>query len=258
MKDLIGMKFGKLTVISQSGSKNRKKMWYCKCECGGSTVTSTYLLNSGHTKSCGCLAGRKNGIAPKIKGTEIYSRWQAMKKRCYDKKNISYKDYGARGIKVCDEWKNNPLKFYEWALNSGFSPELTLDRIDVNGDYCPENCKWSTRKEQNRNKRNNHLINVNGRSITMAEYAEKRNINYGSLAYRLNESKFSLDESLNKPIRKQTKGIELNFNLAKECRKRGLKLTTVWARINRLGWSVEDALTVKRNGLYKKKPNKNT
>ena len=258
MKSLIGMKFGKLTVIKQLETKNGKRMWYCECECGGSTITSTYLLNSGHTKSCGCLAGRKNGIAPKIKGTAIYSRWQSMKKRCYDKNCVAYKNYGARGIKVCDEWKNDPLKFYEWAINSGFSADLTLDRIDVNGDYCPENCRWSTSKEQNRNKRNNHYINVDGKLVTIAEYAEQHNLNAGSLAYRLNESKFSQEDCLKKPIRKQIKGVGLNFNLAEECRKRGLKLTTVWARINRLGWSVEDALNVKKNGLYNKKPNKNT
>ena len=258
MNDLTGKRFCKLVVIKQCGTRNGKRMWECICDCGSISVVSTNQLTSGHTKSCGCLAGRPGNKSPGWKGTTVYSRWQAMKKRCYQVGTAGYENYGGRGIKVCDEWKNNPSAFCEWALANGFSEELTLDRIDVNGDYCPENCRWATKTEQARNKRNNRIVEYNGRKMTEAEYSEITGVKHGSIDWRLNRSQMSEYDAVNRPIRAQKKGVELGFDLSKECKKRGLKLPTVWARINKLGWSVEDALTVKKNGLYAKKPNKNT
>lgn len=258
MNDLTGKRFHKLVVLKQAGTKNGKRVWECLCDCGNKTLVTTDRLNAGLTKSCGCLGGMPGGKSPGWKGTSVYSRWQAMKKRCYQVGTPGYENYGGRGIKVCDEWKNNPSAFCEWALANGFSEELTIDRIDVNGDYCPENCRWATKTEQARNKRNNRIIEYNGEKITLAEYSEITGVNQGSIDWRLNKSKMSEAEAVKRPIRTQKKGIELGFDLSEECRKRGLKLTTVWARINKLGWSVEDALTVKKNGLYAKKPNKNT
>ena len=233
-------------------------MWECICDCGNRSVVSTNQLTSGHTKSCGCLTGRPGNKSPGWKGTVVYSRWQAMKKRCYQVGTKGYENYGGRGIKVCEEWKNNPSAFCEWALANGFSEELTLDRIDVNGDYSPENCRWSTKTEQARNKRNNRFIEYNGSKVTVSEYSEITGVKQSSIDWRLNKSSMCESEAVKRPIRTQKKGIELGFDLSEECRKRGLKLTTVWARINKLGWSVEDALTIKKNGLYAKKPNKNT
>lgn len=257
MNDLTGKRFCKLVVLKQCGTKSGKRMWECICDCGNKSVVSTNQLTSGHTKSCGCLVGRPGGKSPGWKGTAVYSRWQAMKKRCYQVGTAGYENYGGRGIKVCDEWKDNPSAFCEWALANGFSEELTLDRIDVNGDYSPENCRWATKTEQARNKRNNRIVEYNGKKMTEAEYSEITGVKHGSIDWRLNRSKMSESDAVNRPIRTQKKGIELGFDLSEECRKRGLKLSTVWARINKLGWSVEDALTVKKNGLYAKKPNKN-
>ena len=193
------------------------------------------------------------------KGNEVvYTSWSHMLCRCYNKKDSRYRFYGATGVKVCEEWKNNPSAFCEWALANGFSEELTLDRIDVNGDYSPENCRWSTKTEQARNKRNNRFIEYNGSKVTVSEYSEITGVKQSSIDWRLNKSSMCESEAVKRPIRTQKKGIELGFDLSEECRKRGLKLTTVWARINKLGWSVEDALTIKKNGLYAKKPNKNT
>ena len=254
MENLIGKKFGLLTVISQRESKNGKRMWECKCDCGTTVSISTDRLKSGHTKSCGCVAGRPGGKSPGWKGTVVYSRWQAMKKRCYQVGTEGYENYGGRGIKVCDEWKNNPSAFCEWALENGFSEELTLDRKDVNGDYCPENCKWSTKTEQNRNKRNNHFVTYNGKKITLSEYSEITGIKHGAIDWRVNRSKMSEEDALKRPIRKQTKGIDIGFDLSSECRKRGMKLSTVWSRINKLGWSIEDALNTPKNALYRKTP----
>lgn len=243
MENLIGKTFGNLYVESKADSKNGRRMWNCVCDCGRKTIVSTYLLKSGHTKSCGCITGRPGGVSPKIKGTVIYSRWQAMKKRCYQVGTQGYENYGGRGIKVCESWKNNPVAFYEWAIKSGFSENLTLDRIDVNGDYCPENCRWVTAKEQGRNKRNNHLVEFNGKKMTVSEYSELTGVNRGSIDWRLNQSKMKEKEALNKPIKHQKKGISLGFNLSEECRKRGLNVSTVWYRINVIGLDAEEALS---------------
>lgn len=177
-----------------------------------------------------------------------------MKKRCYQVGAVGYKNYGGRGIKVCKEWKDDPVAFYKWAIENGFSEELTLDRIDVNGDYCPENCRWATKTEQARNKRNNRIVEYNGRKMTTAEYSEITGVKHGSIDWRLNKSKMSESDAVNRPIRTQKKGVDVGFNLSEECRKRGLKLSTVWTRINRNGWSIEDALSAGKNSIYAGRP----
>ena len=111
-------------------------------------------------------------------GTSIYARWKHIKARCYNSNGKQYKDYGGRGIRVCDEWLENFEPFYEWAINNGYREDLTIDRIDVNGDYEPSNCRWVTAKAQQNNKRSNHFITYNNETHTLTEWAEKYNINF--------------------------------------------------------------------------------
>ena len=144
LNDLTGQRFGRLTVLERTELK-----WLCKCDCGNKKIVAGGHLVSGDTKSCGCLR-----IKHGMRNTRLYSIWHGMKERCYNTKHKFYKHYGGRGIKVCEEWKNDFQTFADWALSHGYADNLTIDRIDVNGNYEPSNCQWATNAEQQRNKRN--------------------------------------------------------------------------------------------------------
>lgn len=137
--------------------------------------------------------------------TRIYKIWDNMKARCYNKNKPKYKNYGARGVAVCQEWKNNFVAFYEWAMHNGYNDNLTLNRIDNNGNYEPENCKWATAKEQMNNTSFNHKITYNGETHTLAEWASCLAINYSTLSKRINKYNWSVERAMSTPSRKHNK-----------------------------------------------------
>lgn len=206
-----GQKFNRLTVIKLDhietktiGTKRpficNKEYYLCKCDCGNECIKEKILLQNGYSKSCGCLhketiinIGKNNTTHGKTK-TRIYSIFRQIKQRCYDQNNGNYYKYGGRGITMCQEWKNDFMSFYNWAINNGYKEGLTIDRINNNGNYEPSNCRWTTAKIQARNKRNNHLITYNNETHCISEWAEKMNKGYHNLYTSLFYRKTSKDK----------------------------------------------------------------
>ena len=186
LENLIGQKFGRLTVAERSYTK-RTTAWNCICECGKSTIVTTKHLKSGQTKSCGCLNHEPKYVKHNLAHTKLYSVYIGMKRRCYSSEGTHFKDYYQKGIKICKEWlgDNGFENFYKWAMANGFSEELTIDRKDNNGNYTPENCRWATPKEQVRNRNITVKVNYKGQEYVLAELAEKHNIPYATLYDRV-------------------------------------------------------------------------
>lgn len=192
--DLTGEKFGKLTAIEFAGiGAHKKALWLCECECGTRKIISSNALRRGATKSCGCS---KHGESR----TRLWNIWEGMRERCSIPTSSGYKNYGGRGITVCDEWRNSYSSFKKWALSNGYRDDLTIDRIDVNGNYEPGNCRWSTVKVQNENKRNNRFVCFNGERHTVAGWAKILGINTVTLHDRLYKNNWTIERALTEPV----------------------------------------------------------
>lgn len=177
--DITGQRFGRLVAIRPVYIKgSNDAMWEFKCDCGNIKLISAHSVLVTGTKSCGCLKAERN--KRKESKTRLHRIWANMKGRCHNKKLKVYKHYGGRGIKVCEEW-NEYKNFKEWALNNGYKDNLTIERIDVNGNYCPENCKWITLSEQCLNKRQTLLYLYKGKVVTLVELAKITNLSYDNI-----------------------------------------------------------------------------
>lgn len=201
-RDLCGMKFGRLTAISPRPPEGVPRRWNCVCECGKESVHAGLPMVQGRIKSCGCY---RREFKPRLthgrSKTSMETTWRHMLERCMDPESKSYKNYGARGIKVCERW----LDFTAFIEDMGDKPVGTsLDRIDVNGHYEPGNCRWATMKQQNRNRRNNRLIEYQGRTQCLSEWEEEFSLPKGRLLNRL-QLGFTVADALTRPIRKTTR-----------------------------------------------------
>ena len=202
--DLTGQKFGRLTVIERAeNSKQRRAQWFCKCDCGNSIVVRSAELLRGNTHSCGCF--KKQRISEThtthgMKGTKIYRIWCGMIQRCTNPNNPKYKDYGERGIKVCERWLNFENFYEDISKLLHFGEKCySLDRINNNGNYEPSNLRWATSKMQCRNKSNNRLVEYEGNLITLTEASELSGINYGTLRSRYKQG--DRGDKLFRPVR---------------------------------------------------------
>lgn len=181
----------------------------------------------------------------------LYKIWTGMKRRCYDERRLEYKNYGGRGIEICQEWKNSFEAFRDWATENGYTDELTIDRIDVNGNYEPSNCRWVTLKEQANNMRTNTMVTYKGETKTLAQWAESFGINYHTLVTRLYKENLPFEEAVkkgNRLLRMITyKG--KTQSLSAWTRELGFKEYTLQNRL-RKGWTIEEAFTTPELGFY--------
>lgn len=194
-KDLTNHKFGRLTTLYRLHNIKGDTKWLCVCECGNLKEAYINNLTRGKTKSCGCY--NKEVITKHGKcNTRLYHIYNTMKSRCYNKNNKDYPNYGGRGIVVCDEWLDDFETFYNWAIDNNYRDDLTIDRIDVNGNYEPVNCRWLTLKQQARNTRTNRNITVNNETHCLSEWCEIQNLDYSKVQKRIDELGWPIEKAL--------------------------------------------------------------
>ena len=202
--EAIGKKINKLTVISLR-KHGRRVYAICKCDCGNTKEICLSNILSGKQKSCGCLVKHnlENGLCHLQHGLSkhpLHNVWDKIKGRCYNKKDHAYKNYGARGIIMCNEWKNSFKCFYDWAVKNGYKKGLSIDRIDNDGNYCPENCRWATAKEQANNRRSNILVTYNHKTQSLLKWSEEKNIPYRTLRARIKVYNWDTKKALETPM----------------------------------------------------------
>lgn len=185
----IGSKYGKLTVLEYANKKrqNGARIYKCMCECGRITYADVYSLRNGNTKSCGCLANNQGGKS--VINKRLHHCWCDMRSRCYNENNKAYKHYGERGIKVCDDWLTNFKTFYDWSMKNGYSDNLTLDRIYVNRNYSPDNCRWVDWETQRNNKRTTIKITINNITRSLKQWCNMLGLNYSMVYSRYRAGK---------------------------------------------------------------------
>lgn len=202
--NVANQRFGRLVAIRKVGKdKYKQNLWLCRCDCGKECITNTNRLSQGKTRSCGCLKAEGNNIRHGMCYTRLNSIYRKMKARCLNPNNPRYSDYGGRNIQICSEWigKDGFKNFAEWAYKNGYSDALTIDRIDNNKGYSPDNCRWADAKTQNRNTRRNHLLMIDGVTKTMAEWSEISGVPYTVLIQRINKLKWNPKRAITEEVK---------------------------------------------------------
>lgn len=199
--DQSGKRFGRLVVVKRAANSGRTTRWECRCDCGNVVIVRQPDLHSGRTQSCGCI--HREQLADRnrthnLSYTRLCSIWRAMKGRCYNTNSQAYPNYGGRGITVCDEWKNDLEAFYAWAIANGYDEHLSIDRIDVNGNYEPSNCRWADKNTQANNTRNNRVLECDGKQQTIAQWSKETGIKAHTIRRRL-ELGWTIEKALKTP-----------------------------------------------------------
>jgi hypothetical protein len=245
--DRTGDRYERLTVVERLAAKSKtdtNARWLCRCDCGMAVVAYGQDLGRGKVKSCGCLNAERimqHGMSQ----LPVYHVWRQMRQRCENPTAQRYADYGGRGIKVCERWG----KFENFIADMGHpAPGMSLDRIDANGGYCKENCRWADDVRQANNKRNNRVLDFNGEKRTIAEWAEKLGVEWSIIRNRLDNYGWSVERALTTPIsgaavyefegRSQT--------LQAWADEKGIHIDTLRSRLNKLNWPLEKALSTNK------------
>lgn len=243
----LGKKYGRLTVIGFS--KKQKKgggwNWIVKCDCGNEKTVNPSDVKSGEIKSCGCFRNERSSERAKkfehnvYKYRRLYGIYNGVKRRCFNKKESRFKDYGGRGITMCEEWLNSENgfdKFVDWALSHGYTDGLTLERKNVDGDYCPENCEWITIVDQAKNKRDTLWVDYKGEHIRLLELCEREGVKYDTVHNRIYKQGWTVERAIHQQSQQEN-------SLMKKCKDAGVNYSTVRDRIVKLGWEEKRALS---------------
>lgn len=201
--NLRGKRFGRWTVLDYVGNGK----WECVCDCGTKKIHHTHTLIVGKSLSCGCLHREIMSKTAKTHGltkSRLYSVWRDIKCRCFDINDRGFKNYGGRGITMCNEWANNFMAFHDWAFANGYDEsapqgKCTIDRIDTNGNYCPENCRWVDMKVQRNNTRFNTSLEYNGKIMTLSQWSKELGISKSTICYRLYQMGWDAEKTLATP-----------------------------------------------------------
>ena len=200
--DITGKRYGNLVVIKRvENAPNGVAVWECLCDCGNTVTVRGGNLKSGAVKSCGCR--RKNAkptLRHNMSNSKLYRTWAAVKRRCNTPSDKNYKNYGGRGIKMCEEWNNSFEAFMNWAISNGYSDSLTIERIDVNGNYCPENCTWIPANEQQNNRRTCYSITYNGKTQTLIDWCSELNLPYKLIHNRIHKLGWKFERAISEPV----------------------------------------------------------
>ena len=202
-QNLVGKKFGKLLVLRELDERrNKGVLWECVCDCGGKAKRTTGELNAGRRLTCGCMPTGSNGAWRNGKREKLYVVWCDIIQRCFDKNFRGYHRYGGRGITICNEWRHDYPAFRSWALSHGYKEGLTIDRINNDGNYEPNNCRWVTMKEQCRNKTGLVWITYNGKTMIMNDWAELLGLKKSTLGERIRRG-WTIEKALTTPLLKR-------------------------------------------------------
>lgn len=257
LKDLTGIRFGKLTVINYAGYNVRKTgrkyhKWDCFCDCGNKKTVESRMLLSGHTQSCGCM--HKNPPPPIKHGmtdTRLYAVYKAMKQRCCNPNDKSYKNYGGRGITICDKWlgEDGFMNFYHWSIKNGYDEnaprgECTIDRIDNDSGYSPDNCRWVDSKVQAMNKQTTARFYIEGEKLNLIEISNKYGIDYNILRGRIYTNKDTIERAVfDEHIRDTLLTCDgITLPLKEWCKITGISLSAMHQRIGIHKWTHERAI----------------
>lgn len=206
-EEYLNKKYNGLTVKGFE-HKNNSLSWLCECECGSMKIYNPYKVITGHTKTCGCGKVERCHRLTELYRTKhggrherLYNIWHGMKLRCYTPTNKDYNNYGGRGITICEEWINDYAAFRKWALTNGYADDLSIDRIDNDKGYSPDNCRWVNTIKQNNNRRSNHLITYKGETKSIADFCNEKGLSFQTIYARIVHRGWSVEKALETPIK---------------------------------------------------------